>query len=428
MKKEHQLLLLLVAVALMLAIPLAIRAKHDGGLLIGPEPYLALAHRELTAFSLLILAGEAIGPEHVVRFLPGICLLAVALVSYTLIRKRGRGHRFAIIAIGLFAFSSAAIAAGLRFGETALHFALATLALHFFLRRKAWPVSILFLSVIAWSNPASGLITLVSLFAFSVGFRRLLRFCAVLILPALTILLRGLHFPQVASAESIVADFGSVIGISLFAILAGIGGLVICWRRREKLSALYLFLAITLVAFRFWPVEAMLFLAFSFALFGAFAVERLFSMRWQLQLIKSLTLITFACGILFSALVSIQTMTAEKPTPEMVQSYLQLHRLPPGIVLSYSDYSPFVNFFSGKGAVPEEAGDAIFYAQEFQDTVNLLQQQNVSYIWIDTEMRHGLVWDNEEQGLLYMLRNNVTFKKIYNRSGIEIWTVNASAT
>jgi len=36
-------------------------------------------------------------------------------------------------------------------------------------------------------------------------------------------------------------------------------------------------------------------------------------------------------------------------------------------------------------------------------------------------MKSGLVWEKEEQGLLFLLQNRETFKNIYNSSEIEVW-------
>jgi hypothetical protein len=38
-------------------------------------------------------------------------------------------------------------------------------------------------------------------------------------------------------------------------------------------------------------------------------------------------------------------------------------------------------------------------------------------------MKEGEVWENREEGLLFLLRNNETFKNIYSSKDSEIWKV-----
>ena len=65
----------------------------------------------------------------------------------------------------------------------------------------------------------------------------------------------------------------------------------------------------------------------------------------------------------------------------------------------------------------------IFYSRNLKDTKILLEKYNINYIWIDNKMKNGLVWEKEQQGLLFLFRNNETFNNIYNNQGIEIWEI-----
>jgi len=56
-------------------------------------------------------------------------------------------------------------------------------------------------------------------------------------------------------------------------------------------------------------------------------------------------------------------------------------------------------------------------------TFTLLRSYNIRYIWITPEMRSGLVWNKDDEGLLFLLKNSETFKKVYSTYGYEIWEV-----
>ena len=68
--------------------------------------------------------------------------------------------------------------------------------------------------------------------------------------------------------------------------------------------------------------------------------------------------------------------------------------------------------------------NVLFYNRSLKETKRLLNKYNVSYIWIDSEMKQGLVWTKEKQGLLFLLRNKETFKNIYNKKGVQIFRYN----
>ena len=44
-------------------------------------------------------------------------------------------------------------------------------------------------------------------------------------------------------------------------------------------------------------------------------------------------------------------------------------------------------------------------------------------IWIDSQMKDGQVWTKEDEGLLFLFSNKETFRRVYNKEGIEIWEV-----
>ena len=67
---------------------------------------------------------------------------------------------------------------------------------------------------------------------------------------------------------------------------------------------------------------------------------------------------------------------------------------------------------------------SVSQAQEV-DGNTVIQELNIDYIIITDEMKYGLVWTEDEQGMLFLLRNNETFKKIYVSpdNSTELWEV-----
>ena len=63
----------------------------------------------------------------------------------------------------------------------------------------------------------------------------------------------------------------------------------------------------------------------------------------------------------------------------------------------------------------------MFQSRNLKDTEALLNKYNIRYIFITQDMKEGLVWTDNNQGLLFLLKNGETFKKPYSSDKIEIW-------
>ena len=64
----------------------------------------------------------------------------------------------------------------------------------------------------------------------------------------------------------------------------------------------------------------------------------------------------------------------------------------------------------------------ISYSRDLENTKKNLKKYNIRYIYLYDKS----LWEKEDDGLLFLLRNNNTFKRI-NKGLIEIYSVNASS-
>ncbi|MBU0980877.1 MAG: hypothetical protein KJ709_08805 [Nanoarchaeota archaeon] len=424
-RKEILMVISILAIVLLLAlIPVLARGIVSEGLLIGPEPYEAI-NGTGTAFSWMLgIIKSVLGLKAALTAAKAIPIASIILGGFMLflILRLERSRIVSLLALTFFISSSAAISAMLRFGDYATHFLLASLGILIFTRKRAWPFSVIPLIIMCRSSPAFGLAILVGIFIFSAK-RYLVRSLAVCLVSGLVgISVQGLV--TVPGQKLLIADFGAITGVSIFTLLAAFGGMFVIWNRRTTMAGYYLFLAAVAAGFWLWPSEYALLLAAISSIFAAFAVERLLVMKWQFNLIKHLTLLTIACGVLFSLLVTLDTLTVSQPDSLMVQSWLSLSRMPKGNVLSLEEYGPWIRSFSGQEhSIQTSDAYEIFYAVELKKAKTVLAENNISYIWINDEMKNGRIWHQPEEGLLFLLRNNETFNKVYQHAGIEIWEV-----
>ncbi|MBN2567221.1 hypothetical protein JXB02_04010 [Candidatus Woesearchaeota archaeon] len=236
--------------------------------------------------------------------------------------------------------------------------------------------------------------------------------------------------------SSIVSDLGSEAGFGVFNMLLALIGIVIIWRKKRQYRLFYiLLLALVAVALLFGR-EAHLYLAFVFAFLGGVAFVTLAGRNWEAGLIRNLTLGIIVCGVLFSPVSYLNRTSTMPPTPEMADALAWLGRNaePDSVVLSHYSRGHWVTYFAGLPVVmdsnvayaPQAAeryadSAGIFSSRSLETTRALLDRWYVDYIFIDPEMKHGLVWRKDDEGLLFLFRNNETFKNVYENHDVQVW-------
>jgi hypothetical protein len=162
------------------------------------------------------------------------------------------------------------------------------------------------------------------------------------------------------------------------------------------------------------------------------ALSRFAEVKWEAKQLKNIALLILFCGMLFSTISYAKRMSLMEPEPNLAEALTKLSAYPEGRVLSYSAYSDFIAYFARMSAYAEPgARDAvqrlnisseIFYSRRLDYTRNLLEEENIRYIVVDRNMRQGLVWDREDQGLLFLFTNNDSFRRLFGKEvDVEAW-------
>ena len=63
----------------------------------------------------------------------------------------------------------------------------------------------------------------------------------------------------------------------------------------------------------------------------------------------------------------------------------------------------------------------IFHARNLVDMAGLIENNGISYIFIDKAMKQGLVWKEEKQEALFLLTNKETFKRMLVNESNELY-------
>ncbi len=220
----------------------------------------------------------------------------------------------------------------------------------------------------------------------------------------------------------LVSDFGGLHGVGFFVILLAVIGLAFTWKHRKFYWAYFL---APIVAYGYLSNTQTVFPAsLLLAFFAAAGFSWLFERRWVLESIQKFTLLLLLLGVLFSTLAYLERISETSPTPSDLQTYLWIKENTPqeSVILSAPENSNLLEYFSGRKPTyyfREETNltASIFGASYISELFPLLEENNVSYIYITPRMKSQLPLD---QGFLFLLKNE-RFKMVYSSEESEVW-------
>lgn len=237
------------------------------------------------------------------------------------------------------------------------------------------------------------------------------------------------RFEPLPDVGLIFTDMGAPVGIGIFTAVLLVLGLLELWTKKYQHVYHYLCFVFGLVCWFFLGNSVAFYLNFYFAYLSALGFLAVFDHRWESKIVKKLTLLVLACGLLFSFLSYTNRMSQELPSLSFAEGAEWLRdNTPPGsIILTSPSRGFWLEYFGQRPAFatplhPREGEvNSIFYAVTIDHAVELLKTNNIKYIWIDHDMKKQ-IWSKEE-GLLFFFKNKERFKRIYSEKGVEIWKV-----
>lgn len=229
-----------------------------------------------------------------------------------------------------------------------------------------------------------------------------------------------------------IVSFGALNGFSVFSLFLALFGFVVTWRQKRKYALFYaLFMGMVLFGLALNKNYNM-YWNFIIVYFAGLGFVRLIKAKWELKLVKELSILLIVCGLIFSTVLYTKQLATMQPGNEIIEGLEWLREQEQGLVLSHYSRGYWIEYFAEKQAFVDQSygpgtdqllnvSDEIFYSRDLIKTDELLTDYNITYIFIDREMRDGLVWVKEDQGLLFLFRNNKTFKRIHTTPHTEVW-------
>ncbi|MFH1053386.1 MAG: hypothetical protein V1740_03125 [Candidatus Woesearchaeota archaeon] len=234
--------------------------------------------------------------------------------------------------------------------------------------------------------------------------------------------------------QEYLTDLGGLISFSTFSIILSLFGLYFLYKTGKKYLPLILII-FGIFLLSFFSNQVNIFLNILIVILSAYAFNKLLRMKWSKKIIKNAVILSLFLGILFSTYSYSTRIISEIPTQEMAKSleFLKEYSTLSGNVLSHYSRGDIIQYFSGQKVIfyphyLHRQGESqrlikaqeIFQEDDLESAKEKLKEYKIGYIYIDEEMKNSLVWSKPNQGLLFLFRNNETFKKIYSKDGIEI--------
>ncbi len=228
-----------------------------------------------------------------------------------------------------------------------------------------------------------------------------------------------------------ISDLGGS-GFGIFTVILLISGIIFSWSRRSSYSLAYFLLLYLISILLFSSSFAIPYLGFVIAIFAGEGLFRIINIDWDLPLIQRLTIILIVCGLLFSTVSFMTRATTSGPEKETLNGLFALKEKPKGVVFSHYSNGFWIEYFADKPVLLDgfilpgiskrySDSNEIFYSRNIDNTKKLLDRYSIKYVFVDKSMRGGEVWTQEDEGLLFLFRNNQTFSKVYDDQGIQIW-------
>ena len=426
---------------LLAGFPVLINHLQEKPLLMGGESYYHLEQvREAGVGNYLYLPLKLwtqLVPESVWFILPIILGFFSVLLLQTLGKRWGAGEKEVFFLTLFLIFSPALIFNSLVLTAGGLFVFLLLLGLFLLNQeKKRWKlISAVPVLLAASISVFCSLLLLLALLVYSLKFPSDRKVSGALIaaIILLTILAVSLwHLPLINGpfttprlSSDLISDLGGESGMSVFIFILGLIGIVLSWKR--KLFWPYFFLPLGIITY-FYSTGTVFYLNIIACFFAASAFVWLSERKWRLPAVKQFTIMLLLLGLLFSAISYESRINEQGPAQSGVEAlkWIKESTETEGKVFSVPENSYYIRYFAGREPVynleqrdlaQKTESETILNSTYITITFPLLEQNNVSIIYVTKEMRQQLPSD---KGLLYLLKNE-KFKLIHSTEEAEVW-------
>lgn len=366
--------------------------------------------------------------------IPGTLLLITIFLFSEILRMEGAKPRHMTYALTLIVLSPSILMMYLGFSAYALTVMLVMLIAYLYTRQSFWYAAVI--PFLFFADRITGLLVIVLLVILESRKKRTREAIGMIMialglfilsgfLPALTLHSLAPFFS--IQGNEIFSFFGGAYGYPFIVLFLGILGMILPKSsfsnpRYQSLTMLLLILSLFYDPMRILSM-------FILVYYGAIAFDNFMKQEWTVASLKHLTLLLIICILFFSTSTTLKDAISDSPQPHEVEGTELVSRIVeknPSLerttVLTNPSYNDHVAYYTGLDAIRDPTtAYAVLASQKYSYVKEVLQDNKVSFIILDTSKKEGRLWQRSEQGILFVLQNNRLFKKIYTQGEYAIY-------
>ena len=385
----------------------------------------------------------------VLLILPVLFGLLSLILFYNILKDLGVYYDIRIISSLILVISPPFLYSFTNFNYFTVPVFLILLGFWLFLKDKLrfYVLSLFTSFLLAFFGIFNSLVFLLILFLYSIKKKKLNLFliffvCNLVLLAFLNFLIiMNYGFPENVTLggillRNLIFDLGGGYGISLFLIFFLFFGFTKLWEKKYK-NSLFYFIFGLFILLLFFSLKTMIYFNLFLCVLAAMGFLKILNRKWESNLIRNLTLFFLIIGLIFSCVSFFGEFSKVGPSEGLKDALSYLNGKSGNVVLSHYNYGFWINSIADKKNVVDgyfdyapnvndrlNEIDHLFNTRSMNKVLEITEKYNVDYILITDEMKKGLVWYKDNDGLLYLLKNNPNFfKKIYDENEIEIWRI-----
>jgi hypothetical protein len=228
------------------------------------------------------------------------------------------------------------------------------------------------------------------------------------------------HVEQVL--PDLFSDLGGLAGVSVFIMILSLIGLAITWKKPEQRPA-YVLLPILMAAY-LYSTQA-IYLHFLLVYFAAIGFNFLLERKWQVDFLKDFMVMLLIVSLLFSTMTYMERFPAAPGAAELnTFNWLKDQTPANSVIFTSPEQSYVLSYYALRNTFPQPHrkttlanGEIILNSTYISITGPILEQHNVSYLFLTPELKNQLPAD---RGLLFLL-NSEKFKLVHEEEGYEVW-------
>jgi hypothetical protein len=383
------------------------------------------------------------------QVLPLIFTVASLAVLYLLLQRLGFGRRLVHLAMFFMVLSPLTLHLGVLSDGFAFTFFLLIVGAYLFLSKDLIKVasSLVFFVLLLFSGPIYLFLLVLSLITYYLVTGKLgKRILGFLIIFGVVFMfyygwvLFAFGIPMHSALDNLIPSFlselGASTGFSVFNLLLVAWGLIFIWKQKKIFYPIPFYLLIVAFSFVYFS-GASLFLLVPFQLLAAYGLIKIGDTKWILGRLHYYSVGLLVVALLISSFTYHSTLVSAEPTQEIIEGLLWLKgEKVDGFVLSDASRGYWIEAVAQKQAYTgsesifiqdrdyrKNVSQTLLFTRNLVTAKNIAKENRINYLFIDPAMKDGLVWQREDEGILFLFRNNETFKKVYSLHGVEIWKV-----